>query len=347
MLYSENFLAYSKDPSLFRKEAEEKITHNRIRHILVDEIQRVPVLLNEIQILIQKHPECQFILTGSSARKLKRGGANFLGGRVVERRLFPFTSREIGGAFRLEDALHFGTLPALLEKSREEKIEILSAYVHIYLREEIQSEGLSRNLGNFSRFLDMAAAQDGEVISFSGIAREAGLPVRTVQSYYEILEDTLIGFRLEPWRKSLRKRLTAHAKFYLFDTGISNAINQRLTARLDSMQVGRLFEQFVVLETYRLAVYLGQEVNLFYWRTNHGAEVDLLLEKHGRILAAVEIKAGSRIGGSQLSGLRAFREEHLEVPCYIVCRAPRAFTVDAVKVLPWEEYLSLLENWLK
>lgn len=347
LLLAENHLAYAKDPSLFRREAEEKIRSGKIKHIFIDEIQRVPPLLNEVQALLAAHPRCQFALTGSSARKLRRGGANLLGGRAVERHLFPFCRLEAGAGFKLEDAMQFGTLPALLGKSREEKADILTSYVHTYLREEILSEGIIRNLGGFSRFLEVAAAQDGEVVNFSAIAREVELPVRTVQSYYEILEDTLLGIRLEPWRKSVRKRLASHAKFYLFDLGVSNAINQQLTARPDPMRRGRLFEQFIVLETYRLANYLGREVNLYYWRTNHGAEVDLLIVRHGSILAAVEIKSSVRIGGGQLSGLRSFREEHSTVPLYVICLAPHAFEVDKVKVLPWEKYLESLLTWLR
>jgi predicted AAA+ superfamily ATPase len=212
----------------------------------------------------------------------------------VEYHLFPFVYEEIKGS-SLDEILLFGALPAILGKSRQEKIDILSTYGHVYLREEIQNEGIVRNLGGFSRFLDMAAGQFGELVSFSAIARECHLPVRTVQSYYQILEDTLLGFRLEPWRKSLRKRMVGHPKFYFFDLGVTNAVNKRLTGTLEPFTVGRMFEGFIVLETHRMIHYKKSETNLYFWRTNHGAEIDLLLEKHGKIQAAFEIKGTAKI----------------------------------------------------
>lgn len=227
LLLSEPFSKYSKYPGLFRKEALQKIEKENAGTIFVDEIQRVPALLNEIQFLMDKK-KIQFILTGSSARKLRKGGANLLGGRAVERFLFPFIFFEIEQGFELEDILRFGSLPSIYGKSCQDKTDLLKAYTEIYLREEIQAEGIVRNLGGFSRFLDIAASQFGELVSFSNIARECQLPTRTVQSYYEILEDTLIGFRLAPWRKSLRKRLSGHPKFYLFDLGVTNAVNRHL-----------------------------------------------------------------------------------------------------------------------
>jgi len=313
--------------------------------IFVDEIQRVPQILNEVHFLIEK-TKCRFILTGSSARKLRRGGVNLLAGRAVQRRLFPFVYREIADTFSLSETLQFGTLPVLHGLSREEKIDILNAYTEMYLKEEVQAESLVRNLGGFSRFLDLAAGQSGEMVSFTAIGRECQVSTRTVQSYYEILEDTLIGFRLPSWRKSLRKRLTAHAKFYLFDTGVTNSLTRQLTAPPDSIRRGRLFEQFIILETYRLLHYLQSEATLYYWRTNHGAEVDLLIEKHGRIVGAFEIKCLSRITGAHLSGLRAFREENPDVPLRVICLAEHPFRIDEIQVLPWERYLTDLKNFL-
>ncbi|MBI2995535.1 MAG: ATP-binding protein [Candidatus Melainabacteria bacterium] len=341
LLLNDVYLLYSRDTSPFRNESIEKIKNEGIKTIVIDEVQRVPELLNEVQYLMQNF-KCQFIMTGSSARKLKRGGANLLGGRAIQKVLFPFTYEETEEIFKLEDALQFGTLPPIIKKITKEKTDILHSYVNTYLREEIQSEGIVRNLGGFARFLDMSANQFGEVTSFSNIARECQLPVRTVQSYYEILENTLIGFKLEPWRKSIRKRLAAHPKFYFFDCGVTNAINKRLTAPLDTQLRGRLFEQWIILETSRFIHYLQSETNIFYWRTNHGAEVDLLIEKHGKLKAAVEIKFTSNISTSHLSGLRAFREENPQVQAYIVCNAKNNFELDKVKVINWRNYLKML-----
>ena len=341
LLLNDTFFLYSRNPSLFRNEAIEKIRNEKIKTIFIDEVQRLPELLNEVQYLMQNF-DCHFILTGSSARKLRRGGANLLGGRAVQRYLFPFTYEEIRDLFKFDDVLLFGTLPPIIGKSSKEKTDILNSYINSYLREEIQSEGIVRNLGGFSRFLDMAASQFGELTSYSAISRECQLPVRTVQSYYEILEDTLIGFKLEPWRKSIRKRLSAHPKFYFFDSGVVNAINKRLTASLDSHLRGRLFEQFIILETHRMIHYMQSESNIFYWRTNHGAEVDLLIEKHGKLIAAIEIKSTSNISGSHLSGLRAFKEENPKVPAYLVCVTKNKYELNKVEVLPWSNYLKFL-----
>ena len=343
LLLNETYFSYSKDPSLFRHEATEKIKNEKIKTIFIDEVQRLPELLNEVQYLMQNF-NCQFILSGSSARKLKRGGVNLLGGRAVQRFLFPFIYKEIEKIFNLDDALLFGTLPPIIDKPQKEKTDILHSYVNSYLREEIQSEGIVRNLGGFSRFLDMAASQFGELTSYSAIARECQLPVRTVQSYYEILEDTLIGFKLEPWRKSIRKRLSGHPKFYFFDMGIVNAINKRLTSSLDIQLKGRLFEQWIILETYRMISYEQSEASIFYWRTNHGAEVDLLIVKHGKIKAAIEIKSSSNISTAHLSGLRAFREENPMTPAYLICNSRNAYELDKVKILPWKDYLKLLNK---
>lgn len=341
LLLNEPFFAYARDPGLFRKEALEKIRRERIQTIVLDEVQRVPALLNEVQALMQE-TSCQFILLGSSARKLRRGGANLLAGRAVERRLFPFVAEELKDQFDLQEALRFGTLPPILGRNRQEQVDILSTYVHTYLREEIQSEGLARNLGGFSRFLELAASQCGELVNYSAIGRECLLPTRTVQAYYDILEDTLVGLRLEPWRASLRKRLLAHPKFYLFDLGVTNAINRRLTSHPDPMLMGKLFEQWVVLETHRLLHYRSSEARLFFWRTQHGAEVDLLIERHGKIQAAIEIKSTAKVAGAHLSGLRAFRAEHPQVPCWLVCTAPHVFQMERMDVLPWRVYLQRL-----
>jgi predicted AAA+ superfamily ATPase len=343
LLLSELFLQYAQDPSRFRKEAEAQLRAGRVRTIFIDEIQRVPALLNEVQVLMQAS-RCQFILTGSSARKLKRGGANLLAGRAVERRLFPLTCRELAGQGELNDLLRFGSLPPLLGRDAAERTDFLTSYVHTYLREEIQAEGIARNIGGFSRFLDLAASQCGELVSFSAMSRECALPVRTVQSYYDILEDTLIGLRLSPWRRSARKRLVGHPKFYFFDLGVTNALNKRLTGHLDRPTQGRLFEQLLVLEAHRLLQYARSEANLFFWRTNHGAEVDLVIEKHGTIRAACEIKHTANISGAHLSGLRAFREEHSRTPRFVACLAARPYELEGVQVLPWREFLEMVPS---
>ena len=347
LLMTDQFLKYSKHPHLLRVEAIEKIEHNGIRQIFIDEIQRVPALLNEVHFLIE-NTGCRFLMTGSSARKLRKGGINLLAGRAVQRRLFPFVYKEIADTFSLEDVLRFGTLPAVYGRGREERFDILNSYTETYLREEIQAEGLVRNLGGFSRLLDLVAGQCGELISYTSIGRECHVATRTVQAYYDILEDTLISIRLQPWRKSLRKRMVSHAKFYLFDLGVTNSITRQITAPLDSVRKGRLFEQFIILETYRLLNYSRSEASIYFWRTNHGGEVDLVIEKYGNIIGAFEIKSSRHITGSHLSGLRSFRSEYPDVPLYVISRVDHAYRIEKVLVMPWKTYLQeTLPEFLK
>jgi len=345
LLLNEPFTRYSKYPELFRKEALQKIEKERVKIIFVDEIQKVPVLLNEIQFLMDQK-KIQFILTGSSARKLRKGGANLLGGRAVERFLFPFIYFEIEKNFELDDVLRFGSLPSVYGRSEQEKMDLLMAYTSTYLREEIQAEGIVRNLGGFSRFLDVAASQFGELVSFSNIGRECHLPTRTVQSYYEILEDTLIGLRLDPWRKSLRKRLSGHPKFYLFDLGVTNAVNRHLSAPPDNVLRGRLFEQFIIVETHRVLKYIRSEARIYYWRTNTGAEIDLVIEKQGKLRAAFEIKAKREVGGNDFSGFRSFCTDNPNVPCFLVCEADEPYQERTIEVLPWANFLQRLPDFL-
>ncbi len=264
----------------------------------------------------------------------------------MQRLLFPFVHAEIPDDYDVEAALRFGTLPAIHGLPPGERGDVLNAYANTYLREEIQQEGLVRNLGGFSRFLDLAAAQAGEIVNFSAFGRECGLPTRTVQAYYEILEDTLIGCRLEPWALSARKRLVAHQKFYLFDTGVTNAVNRRLGSAPDSTTRGRLFEQLMVLETMRMQSYTRSEARLYFWRTNSGAEVDLLIEKQGRLRGAFEIKSTKRIAGADLSGLRAFHDDHPKVPLAVICDAPEPHEINGVRVLPWRRYFEELPGLL-
>ena len=243
--------------------------------------------------------------------------------------------------------LRFGSLPAVCGRSESEKIDSLNGYVSSYLREEIQQEGIVRNPGGFSRFLDLAAARSGDLLNFSQVGRECRLPTRTVQSYYEVLEDTFVGLRLPPWRSSGRRRLVLHPKFYLFDTGVTNAVTRRLSVPPDAATRGRLFEQLVVLEVHRLISYLDSEARIYFWRTNVGAEVDLLVEKRGGLTAAIEIRASASVSGADLSGLRSFRQVHPEVPLTVVSTAPEPFTLDGVDILPWRQFFERLPELLR
>lgn len=345
LLHQDTYLRYLRDPAQFRREAEAKITSG-CQWIIIDEVQRIPEILDEVHSLIESSTT-RFILSGSSARKLKRGGANLLGGRALLRRMHPFTVKELQSKFNLDDALQWGTLPPLYGLPSKERREILKSYVEVYLREEIQLEGLVRNLGGFTRFLDLVAAYAGQILNLSALGKEAMLPQKTVQGYFEVLEDTLIAYRLPPWTVSPLKRMVAHPKFYLFDNGVTNALTHRLSGPLDPAKRGHLFEQFMIQEARRRIDYAGADARLYFWRTNNGAEVDLLVELNGKLVAAVEFKSRVQISGADLTGLRSFRGDHPEVPCMVVCTAPEPFLLDNVRILPWQHWLTALEQLLQ
>ena len=340
------FMRYLTSPNLFYLEAKKLLDDSGPLVIFIDEIQKIPALLDEVQRLMQE-AGARFIMTGSSSRKLKRSGANLLGGRAVERHIFPLTYTELGGAAGLEEVLRYGSLPGIiLNPCGDSRIDLLNAYVSIYLAEEIQQEALVRNLPGFVSFLEIAAQQSGQILNFANVGRDTGLHGRTVQSYYQILEDTLIGVRLAPYTRSARRRLSFSPKFYLFDIGVVNALERQLNSVPDVVRFGRLFEHFIVLETHRLVSYLSSDGRVFFWRTKDGQEVDLLLEHKGRLIAAVEIKSSERVTGEYLSALRAFRADYPDVPRYVAARVPQAYDVDGVTVLPWERYLQGLPAWL-
>ncbi|MBI5412553.1 ATP-binding protein [Candidatus Peregrinibacteria bacterium] len=338
LLEADTYLRFLKDPSLFRLEVLHQIERNGVKSVFVDEIQKVPLLLDEIHGLIEK-TECRFIMTGSSARKLKRGAANLLAGRAVQRFLAPFIYPEIKSFFRLEEILRFGTLPAIWQKEESIKIDTLQAYANTYLKEEIHAEGIVRNLAAFAHFLEIAASAFGEMVNYSNIGRECGLPARSVQGYYDILEDTLIGFRLPAWNRSARKRLRSHPKFYFFDNGAVNSLNHLLRDEISRVVRGRLFEQWIINEVRTQIQYGQKEYQLYYWQTSQGAEVDLLITKHQKFVAAIEIKTASKISGAHFSGLRQFKKEYPDTPAYIVCEAPQPYELERGMILPWKIFL--------
>ena len=349
LLKGDILLKYKTNPSLLRAEVE-FLTGNRDEvFVFIDEIQKCPELLNEVHYLIEKFKgKVSFILTGSSVRKLKKVSVNMLAGRAWQFFLFPFTHVELGEKFSLDDALLRGTLPPVLDEPLEDTARTLTSYVQTYLKEEILDEAIVRNIGAFSRFLDMAADQSGKIVSFSTISREAGVSSKTVKGYYQILEDTLIAIKLEPYLKSARKRLTMHPKYYLFDIGVINAINGRtsVSSVRGSTAYGMLFEHFVILETYRLIHYAEKPFRLFHWRSSHGAEVDLVVEDH-HTLWAVEIKSSPVVRSGDLKGLRSFIEDHsnAEPLCVSTCDTP--YMAGRTPVIPWralfeKAYLNLV-----
>ena len=344
LLKSEEYLRLTSTPSLFREEVMSR--DKNITHIVVDEIQRVPMLLNEIHYISENPNPPYFVLSGSSARKLKRSHANLLAGRAWTLHLFPFTSKELGKEFSLDKALNIGTLPSVyLYKNINETKRTLRAYVETYLKEEIKAEALVRNLGNFLRFLTLAADENGNVLNFSNIARETGNSYHTVKEYFQILEDTLIGFFLLPYSKAIRKRLIKHPKFYFFDTGVLRALNGKISINLirKTYEYGRAFEHFIITEILRLANYKEKDYKFSFYHSSSHSEVDLIIETPEEEVYAIEIKSSENPDKSMLNGLKSFKKICPKAKLYCISQAPRKRTINDITILPWKEIFPLIK----
>lgn len=341
LLEIETFLKYSRDPALFRQEIEHWLKKHPRGVVFIDEIQKLPLLLDQIHAMVENFKgRLTFIMTGSSARKMKRAPVNLLAGRAWSFNLFPLTHLEIGDAFHLEEVLRYGTLPVIFAMEAGDKARTLKVYTETYLKEEILAESIIRNIPAFSRFLELAADQSGMPVNYNNFARETGVASKTIRQYYQVLEDTLLAFALKPYLKSARKRLTSHPIYYLFDLGVLNALCQRLGGELikGTDLYGRLFEHFILLEVYRLNRYLEKDWPMFYWRTSQGAEVDLILETEKQ-LWAIEIKSTNRIRPVNLRGLYNFLGDYKNAKGICVMAGDRPYEVDGVECLPWRDFL--------
>ncbi|MGD9110836.1 MAG: AAA family ATPase, partial [Desulfobacterales bacterium] len=330
-------LSYNKSPNLLRQQLDD-LAPGENQKILIAEIQRVPKLLDIVHAVMEQRPELLFILCGSSARKLRRGASNLLGGRALYRAMHPLTLNELADDFNLQWVLAYGSLPKIYSTLKQKKIteaqDLLRAYGITYLREEIKAEALVRNLQGFQNFLDIAVSQYGEQINFSSVSRDCQVALSTVREYYSILEDTLIGFFLYPYLKSQRKRMSHQPKFYFFDNGVTRSLLGSLQDSPNAAERGRLFEQWILQEIIRLNDYQQKDWKLAFWRTSHGAEVDLLISRGTKLLYAIECKFTKQLSTSHLSGLRSFHEEHTEVPCFIVAPVNQPARLSFARVLP-------------
>ena len=339
LLPQRNFLNYAKNPGRLREEILAHLRRYDNPLCVIDEIQKIPSLLDEVHELIESKG-IQFILTGSSARKLRRGGANLLAGRAYTYRLFPLTFTEIGDPFDLDKALKIGTLPVLWESNGEDVHEFLKSYTETYLKEEVAVEGLVRNIGPFAQFLDIAAANDGETVNYNNIARECSVSVKTVQQYYQILEDTFLAFKLPAWTKSARKRLISHPRYYFFDPGITNALAHTLTDQLNPIILGRRFEQFVIGQLMAFIHYKRLDYKLYNWRTNHGAEVDVLICRGDRIICALEIKSSQNIAVESLGGLKSFIKDNPDISAYVLgLKQNKRLLQNNITIVNWDDFI--------
>lgn len=305
------------------------------RIVVIDEIQKLPALLDEVHRLIEKR-KIHFLLTGSSARKLRRGAANLLGGRAWEARLFPLTSHELGPRFALLRYLQRGGLPALQETS--DPVEELRQYAALYVREEIQAEALVRRLDLFARFLDAAALACGEELNFEGLANDAGVPARTVASYFELLADTLLGFTVPAFTRTRKRKAIKRSKFFFFDVGVGGALARRGTIAEGSELFGRAMEQFIAQELRAFLAYRRLDLELCYWRSTAQHEVDFVVGTE----LGLKVKATERVGPKHLAGLRALAEENVVQRLMILSRDPLRRVEGGIEVWPVEQFLPAL-----
>jgi predicted AAA+ superfamily ATPase len=319
----------------------ELVNRQKKQWCIIDEVQKVPELLDAVHLLIEKQRQ-KFVLTGSSARKLKRGSANLLAGRAFVFKLFPLTHVEIGQDFDLDSALSYGTLPKIfdLPLGRERNL-YLKAYADTYLKEEILIEQLIRKLPPFRKFLELAAHQDTEMVSYSNIARDILVDPRIVTNYYTILEDTLLGFFLEPYHTAIRKRQSKSPKFYWFDCGVRRALSGHLDtpATPRSYEYGSLFESFIVNEFYRLLTYSEKSFSLSHLRIDDDIEVDLVLERPGMPTFLIEIKSTDRVHEAHGKGLRIIGDKLGHAKRILLSRDRVAKQIDGITCLHWKEGL--------
>jgi len=305
--------------------------------VIVDEVQKVPALLDEIHWCIE-NTHTQFILCGSSARKLRHGAANLLGGRALRFELFPLTTKELAKP-HLDRILNHGLIPSHYLQDKPEKI--LSSYVLDYINEEINAEALTRNIPAFARFLEAVSITHGELINYANIARDCGVSPKTVREYYQILEDTLLGHTLEPWRKSRKRRLIETAKFYLFDMGVVRALKGMAQIQPKTEEFGRAFEHFLLEEIRAYLSYRNKFMHLAYWRTSTGLEVDLIV---GQLDLAVEFKASASIKPEHLKGLNALSDDQSVKKMIIVSLESEPRKVGNILILPWQDFCARLWN---
>jgi len=343
-------IKYERDPSRLIHEYE---LNNTTDLIYIDEIQKVPALFDSIQYLIDEHGK-RFILTGSSARKIRRQGANLLPGRLILHYLDPLMWGELGltkdnliseialpnvsnpVGYSMEESMVFGTLPEIISvEKKEQRKEILKSYSTIYLEEEIRAEAISRNVGVFSSFLQLIAFESGGNPNFTKISQETGISVITIKEYFQILLDTLIIHQLSPFTKSPRRRVAKTSKYFLFDIGVKNATaDVPLENNLVNIDKGSLFEHFIILEMFRRQR-LNDNFKMYYWRTSTDLEVDLVIETNNKIIP-IEIKSGKNIRSSNLSGLNAFLDEFKLTKGFVVSQDDKPYKLDnRITVVPW------------
>ena len=338
LLLSTEYQRLLREPSLIREQclAQGLDANSQRDPIIIDEIQKIPALLDEVHWLME-NKGLRFILCGSSARKLRRGHANLLGGRAIRYELYPLIFPEIP-AFSLIKALNSGLIPRHYDSARSSRL--IQSYVGDYLKEEIAAEALTRNIPAFSRFLEVAALSNGEILNYSNIARECGISSPTVKEYFQILEDTLIGRQLPAFRKRKKRRLVTSPKFCFFDLSPVIHFSRRGKVVPGSELFGRAFEHYIWMEIVAHSSYSGLFYPISYWRTASGFEVDFIIGDHE---IAIEVKSTELAHTTHLKGLRRFKEEYSARRSILVSLdAKPRMTEDGIEILPWQIFLERL-----
>jgi predicted AAA+ superfamily ATPase len=328
---------FAREPNLLY--AMVKQLPPNITHVVIDEIQKNPKLLDVVHRLIEETDK-HFVLTGSSARKLKYGGANLLAGRAFLYHLFPFTFIELGDQFDLHSALQWGLLPTVaLAESDTIRAQILRAYAQIYLKEEIRGEQLVRNLDPFRKFLEISAQCNAKIINFSNIAKDVGVDDKTIKNYFSILEDTLLGFFLEPYHTSIRKRLSEKPKFYFFDNGVARALAHQINVPLTpkTSVYGDAFEHFIIVQMMALNSYYQKDFRFSYLRTRNDLEIDLIIERPGQPLLCIEIKSSDHIVESDTLRFASLLNDLPDAQAMILSQDKQAKLFGKIQALPWNE----------
>jgi len=331
------FLKLSKRPALLREQLLARSEELLEEPVILDEVQKVPAVLDEVHWLIE-NKGLRFILCGSSARKLRRGQANLLGGRAWRFEMLPLVSAEVG-KLDLMRALNNGLIPA--HYLQQNATRSLRAYTRDYLKEEVFAEGLTRNIPAFSRFFDAMAYSHGELTNYANIARDCGVDAKTVREYYQVLVDTLLGGFVEPYsRRTNRQVITRAAKFYLFDVGVAGALTKRKLEEPRGEQFGRALEHLILMELRAHAAYTDGDYAIRFWRTKAGQEVDFVL---GDGEVAIEVKGSKQVDRRDLRGLKAFADDHNPRHSILVCtETEERLTADGIRIKPWRRFLEEL-----
>lgn len=349
----ETLVIHLLDPQeeAFYSEAPDRLMHvvdslpETVTTIVIDEIQKLPKLLDVVHLLIEKPGfNKRFVMTGSSARKLRAQGVNLLAGRAFVYSLYPFTHKELAKQFSLNEALSFGLLPRVYEFDGQlEKRIFLESYANTYLKEEVWAEHLIKNLQPFRRFLEVAAQSNGKIVNYAKIARDVGVDEKTVKSYFSILEDTLVAVMLEPYRRSFRRRLRVAPKFFFFDLGVVRALSGMLQAPIKpkTSYYGALFECFIFMECVKLNAYHHLGYQFSYLMTMSGAEIDLVIERPGQSVLLVEISSSDQVGEASLKTLKNLSENFENAELICLSQERRKREVGLITLYPWQQFFDV------